>query len=135
MENNTRGIGDNSKQETNYKTLFESMIAMVLEPKINIDTYLKDEIETARTATRLADKFEALHQAEQTRALYEDRLNTLEHFKRCKSNCQRPYEYMWAKLQSQWGKQLHDHFQYLKENKYEYGKTWKDFPEDVDYGN
>jgi hypothetical protein len=111
------------------------MIAMVLEPKIDIDTYLKDEIETARTATRLADKFEALHQAEETRALYEDRLNTLEHFKRCKSNCQRPYEYMWAKLQSQWGKQLHDHFQYLKENKYEYGKTWKDFPEDVDYGN
>ena len=135
MENNTRGIGDNSKQETNYKTLFERMIAMVLEPKIDIDMALKDQIERARTATRLADKFEALHQAEQTRALYEDRLNTLEHFKRCKSNCQRPYEYMWAKLQSQWGKQLHDHFQYLKENKYEYGKTWKDFPEDVDYGN
>ena len=103
---------------------------MVVEPKIDIDMYLKDEIERARTATRLADKFEALHHAEEIREQYEDRLNTLEHFKMCKSNSQRPYEYMWAKLESQWGKQLHDHFQYLKENKYEFGKTWKDFPEE-----
>ena len=118
MDKYTRGIGDNSKQETKYKSLFENLIGMVLEPKIDIDMYLKDEIERARTATRLADKFEALHHAEETRALYEDRLNTLEHFKQCESYDQRPHEYMWAKLQSQWGKQLHDHFQYLKENKY-----------------
>ena len=130
MDKYTRGIGDNSTQETNYKSLFENLIGMVLEPKIDIDMYLKDEIERARTATRLADKFEALHHAEEIREQYEDRLNTLEHFKMCKSNSQRPYEYMWAKLQSQWGKQLHDHFQYLKENKYEFGKTWKDFPEE-----
>ena len=64
MDKHTRGIGDNSKQETKYKSLFENLIAMVLEPKIDIDMYLKDDIERARTATRLADKFKALHHAE-----------------------------------------------------------------------
>ena len=48
------GIGDNSKQETNYKSLFENLISMILEPKIDVDTYLKDWIEKARTSTRIA---------------------------------------------------------------------------------
>jgi len=136
QENDTRGIGDNSVQETDYKTLFENLVGMVLEPKIDIDMYLKDQIERARTATKLADKFEALHEAEETRALYEDRLNTLEHFKRCSEHHKRPYKYMWTKLQSQWGTQLHDHYLYLKDNKYEWGTSWKDFPEeDAAYGN
>ena len=39
------GIGDNSKQETNYKSLFENLISMILEPKIDVDTYLKDCID------------------------------------------------------------------------------------------
>ena len=127
MEKDTRGIGDNSTQETKYKSLFENLIGMVLEPKIDIDMYLKEQIERARTATRLADKFEALHEAEETRALYEDRLNTLEHFKQCKSNSQRPHEYMWAKLQSQWGTQLFNYYQsQVKNNTYEFGKSWRD---------
>jgi hypothetical protein len=136
MEKDTRGIGDNSTQETKYKSLFENLIGMVLEPKIDIDMYLKEQIERARTATRLADKFEALHEAEETRALYEDRLNTLEHFKCCKSNSQRPHKYMWAKLESQWGSKINDYYldSGLKENKYEYGQTWKDFPEEADHG-
>ena len=33
MEKDTRGIGDNSKQETKYKSLFENLIGMVLELK------------------------------------------------------------------------------------------------------
>ena len=127
MDKHTRGIGDNSKQETKYKSLFENLIGMVLEPKIDIDMYLKDDIERARTATRLADKFEALHHAEETRALYEDRLNTLEHFKQCESYDQRPHEYMWAKLQSQWGTQLFNYYKSkVKNNTHEFGKSWRD---------
>ena len=45
MEKDTRGIGDNSKQETNYKSLFENLISMILESKIDVDTYLKDCID------------------------------------------------------------------------------------------
>ena len=115
MDKDTRGIGDNSKQETNYKTLFESIIGMILEPKINIDTYLKDHIETARTATRLADKFEALHDAEAVRAIYEDRLNTLEYFRDCSNWKTKPADlkYMLNRLHTQWGTQLHDHYRNL----------------------
>ena len=53
-----RGIGDNSAniKTTDYKGLVHHVIAMLLEPRINIDTYLKDWIERARVATRLADK-------------------------------------------------------------------------------
>jgi len=126
MENNTRGIGDNSKQETNYKTLFESMIAMVLEPKIYIDMYLKDHIETARTSTRLADKFEALHNAEAVRAICEDRLNTLEHFKECASHGLKPHNYMWDKLHQQWGSKLYEYYcKKLSSNTQEFGTSWK----------
>ena len=131
QDNDTRGIGDNSVQETDYKSLFENLVAMVLEPKIDIDMYLKDQIERARTATRLADKFEALHEAEETRALYEDRLNTLEHFQQCSKHHKRPYAYMWATLQSQWGSKLHDHYLHLKENEYEWGTSWKDSRDEV----
>ena len=134
QENDTRGIGDNSVQETDYKSLFENLVAMVLEPKIDIDMYLKDQIERARTATRLADKFEALHQAEETREMYEDRLNTLEHFQQCSKHHKRPYVFMWSKLQSQWGSKLHDHYLHLKESEYEFGTSWKDFPEEANYG-
>jgi len=128
------GLGHNlSKEETDYKSLFENFIAMVLEPKINIDTYLKDSLERARTATRLADKFEALHHAEETRAMYEDRLNTLEHFKQCKGYDQRPHKHMWAKLQSQWGTPLFNYYQSrVKNNTYEFGKSWRD---EVSYDN
>ena len=85
-----RGIGDNLKADTEYKSLFENLISMVLEPKIDIDTFLKDQIERARTAKRLADKFEALHHADDTRALYEDRFNTLHHFSRSGNHCTKP---------------------------------------------
>ena len=47
-------LGDNSKQEMNYKSLFENLISMILEPKIDVDTYLKDWIERATTYTRIA---------------------------------------------------------------------------------
>ena len=126
MDKDTRGIGDNSTQETNYKTLFESLISMVLEPKINIDTFLKDQIETARTATRLADKFEALHLAEEIRDTYEDRLNTLEHFKQCASHALKPHNYMWKKLQQQWGSELYEYYcKKLSSNTQEFGTSWK----------
>jgi len=122
-----RGIGDNLKADTEYKSLFENLISMVLEPKIDIDTFLKDQIERARTATRLADKFEALHHAEETRALYEDRLNTLDHFRQCANHYKRPYAYMWPKLESQWGSKIYEHYHglNLKNNEYEFGTSWK----------
>ena len=37
-----------------YKSLFENLISMILEPKIDVDTYLKDWIERATTYTRIA---------------------------------------------------------------------------------
>jgi len=136
MDKDTRGIGDNSVQETNYKTLFENLIAMVLEPKIDIDMALKDQIERARTATRLADKFEALHHAEATREMCEDRLNTLEHFQQCSKHKKRPFVFMWTKLQSQYGSKIHDYYLGLglKEKEYEWGTSWKDFPDKADHG-
>ena len=122
-----RGIGDNLKADTEYKSLFENLISMVLEPKIDIDTFLKDQIERARTATRLADKFEALHHAEETRALYEDRLNTLDHFRGCARSYKRPYAYMQPKLESQWGSKIYEFYLglNLKNNEYEFGTSWK----------
>ena len=55
MEKDTRGIGDNSKQETNYKSLFENLISMILEPKIDVDTYLKGCIDwKSENPTRIA---------------------------------------------------------------------------------
>ena len=54
---------------------------MALEPRINIEMFLKDWIERARTATRLADKFEALQRCEEIRQCVDDRLEVLEYFR------------------------------------------------------
>jgi len=125
------GLGHNlSKEETDYKSLFENFIAMVLEPKINIDTYLKDSLERVRVSTRLADKFKNLQDAESIREGCEDRLNTLEHFKLCKGYNQRPYSWMWDKLKSQWGVQLYNYYLPLKNNACELDKSLE-----VDYDN
>jgi|TARA_Y100000294_G_C8432712_1_gene287509 hypothetical protein len=120
MEKNNRGIGDNSKTESNYKTLFENLIAMVLEPKIHLDTYLKDSIERARISTKIADRFEALQEAEADRKILEDRLNTLEYFQRCKKHNFKPLDYKWEHLKSQWGNKIHDEF------KLQLKDAWKD---------
>ena len=112
MDKNKRGIGDNSKADTEekYKSLYEHVIAMVLEPRINIEMFLKDEIERARTATRLADKFEALHSAEEIRKSFDDRLEVLEYFRTCKSQGIKPLEYRWKSLSQNWGNAIHDQF-------------------------
>ena len=127
MEKDTKGIGDNSiEEESKYKTLFETLIDMVLEPKINVDTFLKDEIERARTATRLADKFKALQNAEEWRQIVEERLNTLEHFKQSLNHYKIPYAYMWKRLKQDWGSEIHDYFaSKLKDAEEPYGTSWK----------
>jgi len=120
-----RGIGDNSKADTEgkYKSLYESVIAMALEPRINIEMYLKDSIERARTATRLADKFEALHHAEEIRQCVDDRLEVLEYFRRCKSDGIKPLEYKWKSLLQSWGQNIHNQF---KEDLQHYQMTQED---------
>tara|TARA_R100000687_G_scaffold62211_1_gene50248 strand:+ start:96 stop:476 length:381 start_codon:yes stop_codon:yes gene_type:complete len=112
MDKNKRGIGDNLKADTEdkYKSLYESVIAMALEPRINIEMFLKDEIERARTATRLADKFEALHSAEEIRKSFDDRLEVLEYFRTCKNQGIKPLEYRWKSLLQSWGHAIHDQF-------------------------
>jgi len=107
-----RGIGDNSKADTEdkYKSLYEHVIAMVLEPRINIEMFLKDWLETARTATKLADKFEALQRCEEIRQCYDARLEVLEYFRTCKKNGTKPDEYQWPKLLQSWGRAIHDQF-------------------------
>ena len=114
MDKDERGIGDNSNPdvvgEDKYKSLYEHVIAMVLEPRINIEMFLKDEIERARTATRLADKFEALHMCEELRKSFDDRLEVLEYFRTCKSHGTKPSEYRWKTLSQNWGNAIHDQF-------------------------
>ena len=107
-----RGIGDNSAniKTTDYKGLVHHVIAMLLEPRINIDTYLKDWIERARVATRLADKFEALHMAEELRQGFDDKLGILEAFRNARSNRSYPAAYKWDRLWSQWSKEIHDEY-------------------------
>ena len=109
MSKNKRGIGDNSEAEK-YKSLYESVIGMALEPRINISMFLKDWLETARTATRLADKFEALQRCEEIRRHFDDRLEVLEYFRKCKSDGIKPLEYKWKSLLQSWGQQIHDQF-------------------------
>ena len=109
MSKNKRGIGDNSEADK-YKSLYENVIAMALEPRINIEMYLKDWLETARTATRLADKFEALQRCEEIRQCVDDRLEVLEYFRKCKSDGIKPLEYKWVILLQSWGQQIHDQF-------------------------
>ena len=120
-----RGIGDNLKADTEdkYKSLYESVIAMALEPRINIEMFLKDWIERARTATRLADKFEALQRCEEIRQSYDDRLAVLEYFRKCKSDGIKPLEYKWQSLLQSWGQNIHDQF---KEDLQYYQMTQED---------
>ena len=120
-----RGIGDNLKADTEdkYKSLYESVIAMALEPRINIEMFLKDWLETARTATRLADKFEALQRCEEIRQSYDDRLEVLEYFRKCKSDGIKPLEYKWQSLLQSWGQNIHDQF---KEDLQYYQMTQED---------
>ena len=112
MDKNKRGIGDNLKADTEdkYKSLYESVIAMALEPRINIQMFLKDWLETARTATRLADKFEALRHCEEIRQCVDDRLEVLEYFRNCKDEGIKPLEYKWKNLLQSWGHDIHDQF-------------------------
>ena len=107
-----RGIGDNLKADTEdkYKSLYESVIAMALEPRINIEMFLKDWIDRARTATRLADKFEALQRCEEIRQCVDDRLEVLEYFRKCKSDGIKPLEYKWKSLLQSWGQNIHNQF-------------------------
>ena len=125
MDKNKRGIGDNSKADTEdkYKSLYENVIAMAVEPRINIEMYLKDWIETARTATRLADKFEALQRCEEIRQCVDDRLEVLEYFRKCKSDGIKPLEYKWQSLLQSWGQNIHDQF---KEDLQYYQMTQED---------
>ena len=125
MDKNKRGIGDNSKADTEdkYKSLYENVIAMAVEPRINIEMYLKDWLETARTATRLADKFEALQRCEEIRQCVDDRLEVLEYFRKCKSDGIKPLEYKWQSLLQSWGQNIHDQF---KEDLQYYQMTQED---------
>ena len=125
-----RGIGDNLKADTEdkYKSLYESVIAMALEPRINIEMYLKDWLETARTATRLADKFEALQRCEEIRQCVDDRLEVLEYFRKCKSDGIKPLEYKWQSLLQSWGQNIHNQF---KEDLQHYEVTQKDLDADA----
>ena len=125
MTDKERGIGDNSANKkidtTDYKGLLHHFIAMVLEPRINVQMFLKDEIERARVSTRIADRFEALHSAEETRQCIDSRLEILEYFKRAANGSlpkedylndgkRYPPEYKWEKLKSAWGEQIHDEY-------------------------
>ena len=125
MDKNKRGIGDNSKADTEdkYKSLYVNVIAMAVEPRINIEMYLKDWLETARTATRLADKFEALQRCEEIRQCVDDRLEVLEYFRKCKNQGIKPLEYKWKSLLQSWGQNIHDQF---KEDLQYYQMTQED---------
>ena len=124
MTDKERGIGDNSAKETNttdYKGLLHHLIDMVLEPRINVQMFLKSDIERARVATRVADRFAALQDAEETRKCIDSRLEILEYFRSAADGSLKkeaylndgkryPPEYKWENLKSAWGTKIHDEY-------------------------